>query len=578
MSKNGDAARSYSEDGWQVFPCEINGKKPHSRLAPHGFKNASSATRQVEEWWREVPTANIGIATGAASGVFVIDVDTKHDGRASWLVLCDGRSVETASVQTPSGGAHFYFRMPSSGEVRCSVSMLGAGIDVRGDGGYIVAPCSTTDVGGYRWRDDTAVAEAPFWLLEMLVSTPRPSAGKSENPIPHGRRNDTLARLAGKLRYIGLSNDALTVALLVENLARCQPPLPDAEVRRIAESIGRYPASEVPSAPIRFRTAAELARQAPEATEFVLTGYAAIGCITDITGAPKRSGKTTFLAHAASAILNGHSFLGLPTRQSPVVWLTEEGAATFLEPLRATGILGREDFYFASWFETRETPWPDLMAQATAKCLEVGAGLLVVDTLPQFAGLRGDSENNAGDALKAVEPLRVAAEAGIAVVVNRHDRKAGGDIGDSARGSSAFGGACDIMVSIRRCEGGSKPTLRLIQGLSRFPQTLESQIVELTERGYVSRGGAARVAVDDAIAALLECLPSEHGLTVEEITEKLPNHGRTVIQTALSELGDAVGRAGRGRKGDPYRFFRVLDDSADANSPSGGRNHSGGGQ
>src|ERR1700751_5262060 len=93
---------------------------------------------------------------------------------------------------------------------------------------------------------------------------------------------------------------------------------------------------------------------------------------------------------------------------------------------------------------------------------------VVVDTLPQFACLKGDSENNAGDALAAMHPLLRAAADGIGVILTRHERKSGGEVGDSGRGSTALAGAVDIVLSLRRPEGNANKTHRLLQALSRF--------------------------------------------------------------------------------------------------------------
>ena len=108
---------------------------------------------------------------------------------------------------------------------------------------------------------------------------------------------------------------------------------------------------------------------------------------------------------------------------------------------------------------------------------------LVVDTLPQFAGLKGDSENNSGDALSAVEPLLQAAADGIGIIIVRHERKAGGRSGDSGRGSSAFAGAVDIVLSLRKPEGNSRKTQRVLQALSRFSETPTELLIDLHRDG-----------------------------------------------------------------------------------------------
>ena len=127
--------------------------------------------------------------------------------------------------------------------------------------------------------------------------------------------------------------------------------------------------------------------------------------------------------------------------------------------------------------------------------LVANAGLLVVDTLSTWARLGGDDENSSGKAAEAMAPLQLAAATGIAVLVLRHDRKSGGDVGDSARGSSAFGGAVDIILALRRGEGNSRPTIRALHGLSRFDETPATLMIELTDSGYVALGSQTAVAV-----------------------------------------------------------------------------------
>jgi hypothetical protein len=195
-----------------------------------------------------------------------------------------------------------------------------------------------------------------------------------------------------------------------------------------------------------FRTARLIRDATPAKPDWVAEGWAAVGAITEVDGKVKLAGKTTWTTHLCRAALDGRPFMGKPTTKTPVVYLTEQSPATFREALRRAGLLDREDFAVLCRHDTIGVPWPEVVAAARAKCRELGARLLVVDTLPQFAGVRGDAENNAGAALEAVAPLQVAAGDGLAVIVLRHERKSGGEVGDSGRGSSAYSGACDIVL------------------------------------------------------------------------------------------------------------------------------------
>jgi putative DNA primase/helicase len=209
---------------------------------------ATADPNVITRWWRRQPEANIGIATGA--GLLVLDVDATHDGFESLALLEDtyGALPDTPAVLTGSGGRHIYFRLPEGVTVRNSAGKLGPGLDVRGDGGYVVAPPSTHPNGQrYEWLegqspDDLPLASAPDWLLRLITQpTTRPMVGgNGGGRIPEGQRNTYLTSFAGRLRRSGLSEDAIARALLAENAAVCDPPLAEAEVRRIAASICRY--------------------------------------------------------------------------------------------------------------------------------------------------------------------------------------------------------------------------------------------------------------------------------------------------------------------------------------------------
>ena len=157
----------------------------------------------------------------------------------------------TLEAQTgrAGGGRHLYFE---SGEVRCTTGRLGRGIDIRGNGGYVIVPPSVHGQTGapYRWTNDLDPAELPEWVIRELGKSKRSQArpfSASSSAIHEGQRNGTLASLAGSMQQRGMSLEAIMAALLADNVARCLPPLPDQEVEKIAKSIHRYPPS--PSAP-----------------------------------------------------------------------------------------------------------------------------------------------------------------------------------------------------------------------------------------------------------------------------------------------------------------------------------------
>ncbi len=253
---------------------------------------------------------------------------------------------------------------------------------------------------------------------------------------------------------------------------------------------------------LKFRSGAEIAMETNEPIQWIVPGFVVKGGITEL-GAKVKAGKTTLILKLVRAVADGAQFLGKPTRKTPTVYLTEQPIVSFRQAMERAGLLGRDDFYVLQHSETRAMPWGEVASEAIDECKRIGAILLVVDTLPHFAGLKGDSENNSGDALQAMQPLLRAAAAGIGTLLSRHERKSGGDVGDSSRGSSAFAGAADILLSLRRPEGHARKTQRVIHAISRFPETPGELLIELTDDSYISLGEPGEAALEEAKSAIL---------------------------------------------------------------------------
>lgn len=229
--------------------CDKVGKHP---LTHHGLKDATIDLHTICGWWERWPDANLGLVTGSASGLVVLDVDGDV-GRASLTVLTQqfGPLPDTTQSKTRRG-IHFFFGYPRGGEIKGSVRKLGPGLDVRANGNYVVVPPSRYTGGRYEWTARDSLADIPAWLLERVrVAAPAvqgSGATEASNRIPEGHRNQTLTSLAGIMRRRGMTQDAIEAALLAENRKRCDPPLSDAEVRAIARSVGRYAPGQVGSA------------------------------------------------------------------------------------------------------------------------------------------------------------------------------------------------------------------------------------------------------------------------------------------------------------------------------------------
>jgi putative DNA primase/helicase len=271
------AARYYAARGLFVFPlhetddegrcscgkadCSSPGK--HPRITDN-LARASRSDEQIRAWWARWPRANIALSCGA-SGRVVVDVDVKdaRGGGETWHELktqLDGHKhdaglEETAMVETPSGGFHAHY-LAGVHRVGSKNDLLGAGIDVKAEGGYVLLPPSRIGGVQYAWVEEHGIevtAALPAALAERLAfSAPRPRLRAvegddgAEEPITQGSRDDTLFRAACALRRRGHSRSEIQV-LLEEMNKRCQPPLLGEELRHIAGSAMRYEPEAAPT-------------------------------------------------------------------------------------------------------------------------------------------------------------------------------------------------------------------------------------------------------------------------------------------------------------------------------------------
>lgn len=267
-----EAVRYARQFGWSVFPC-ID-KVP---LTKNGFKDASKDPEIVEKMFEGRANANIGIATGSVSGIWVLDIDIK-DGKEGALSLKRlieqyGDLPQTIESRTWSGGRHIFFRYPQKG-IGCKVDIR-KHIDVRGDGGYIIAPPSVVSNAPYAWQNgpDSTIAEAPGWLLELSADAPT-AVDLSDNTakIPISKRNSSLTSYAGGFRRAGLDEQQIVILLEDINHKRCEAPLSRREIERIAKSVCKYSPDNGKSGPSRQFNCNAIAKSILEERTLIFCG------------------------------------------------------------------------------------------------------------------------------------------------------------------------------------------------------------------------------------------------------------------------------------------------------------------
>ncbi|MFZ5538605.1 MAG: bifunctional DNA primase/polymerase [Pseudomonadota bacterium] len=243
------AALAYAARGWSPIPIEPRGKRP---LVPWlEFQQRIADAAEIAAWFARWPDANVGIVTGRVSGIVVVDVDAQHGGLDSLRELqrAHGALPLTVEAITGGGGRHLYFALadlPLHNRVG-----IRPGIDLRGEGGCVVAPPSVHPSGRrYAWVDARAPdALAPAPLPAWFVALAR-RASPTGHPLAHwrrlvregvaeGERNNTIASLTGHLLWHGVDPEVALELLLAWNRMRCRPPLPDDEVASVVASIAR---------------------------------------------------------------------------------------------------------------------------------------------------------------------------------------------------------------------------------------------------------------------------------------------------------------------------------------------------
>ena len=250
-----ELAQPFLDRGIPVFPVQRNEKRPFLETA--GFHDATTNKKQIHTWdkGKKFRGANIGIPTGERAGFVVIDLDVTDevDGVKAFRDLCSDLDIdlpETYQVSTPSGGQHLYFCTRSAKSIRNSAKKLGPGIDVRGEGGYVVGEGSKIKGKRYKCIDGALedIAALPKNLRLAIQDaksskTRRTGSSKKGPKIVEGERNEKLFQKACGLFREGYDLDLTLNLIRTFNQSICNPPLDAKEMLGIVQSAARY---EVP--------------------------------------------------------------------------------------------------------------------------------------------------------------------------------------------------------------------------------------------------------------------------------------------------------------------------------------------
>ena len=307
-----------------------------------------------------------------------------------------------------------------------------------------------------------------------------------------------------------------------------------------------------------FITAAEQAAREAEPIHYVAAPYFAKGCITNVIARVKM-GKTTFMVALVAAKVHGGSFLGEVLEQGPVVYLTEERPATFRKALQRAGIDNDPNTYICYRSAVTDKEWAEIVTLARAQCKAVGAELLVVDTVPRWARVADDDENDGGAARAAMEPLERAAAEGLAVACGFHARKSGGNAADALAGSREWSGSADVILQITKPSGGGhEPTVREIESEGRLDLPNDRVLIERLKDGTFIKQGTKGESearhlwkwIYDRVGDNADCTLAD---LVTMAKEESGGFSRSAIAGALLRM-DGIRRSGTGRKNHPFTY------------------------
>jgi archaellum biogenesis ATPase FlaH len=462
-------ARYYVKKGFSVIPLENGGKKP-AVSSWKEYQGRRPTDEELSQWFENGSKNNIGIITGAISGIVVVDLDSDEAVEFSKV----NSFPETPKVKTGKG-YHLYYANPKDVEVRNFQQRDGLpDIDLRGDGGYVVAPPSLHESGQeYGWIEGRALDDLPLAKFPELLLVEKPqdktSLKELDKGVEEGKRNISLARLAGSWVNYGLNVDECLENARIWN-QKNKSPLEIKEVEGIVRSIFNKHRKDVFNS-YSIYSAEQLNswnhggsknhdKNGSDYTNFdpssvLLKGSDLINLDIKVEWLidkliPKESitilhgkggiGKTWLSLVVAEAVSKGNRFMDLESMKVPVVFVDFENSLPVL--VERVKKINASDVFF--WHNTSEVKPPKLDSRNWELYRQMPVGLLIFDTLR--ASQDGD-ENNSQDMQFIMSKLKELRDMGFTILLLHHTPK-GND--RTYKGSTAIFDLSDHVLSLHR--------------------------------------------------------------------------------------------------------------------------------
>jgi hypothetical protein len=235
--------------------------------------------------------------------------------------------------------------------------------------------------------------------------------------------------------------------------------------------------------------------------------------------------------------------------------------------LKTADLLGRSDLHLLLWHRALAHDWAEAVRAAHCRCRRVGARMLIVDTFSVWTRIK--DENSSSEVLQAMLPLEHVIADGIAVWIESHERKAGGEIADASRGSGALTGKVSIIAKLGKPEGNHAATYRKLDVTGRFENI--SAVIELKGADYVHLGTQNAIVQDRDTRRLTAVMPRGNqpplGLTDLRERTKTPENPKPVSRTTAQRIITGLLEHGMvvptGTKAGGFRYR--LNDSRELN-------------
>jgi len=564
------AALEYRNRGLSIIPIKPGDKRPLIAWEEYQERRADEA--EIRGWFDTWGEINLGLVTGEVSGFIVIDIDSV-EAKEGLKKHAGDYDLETVPRSRTGKGWQLFFKHPGK-PIQNRTGVI-PGLDVRGDGGYVVAPPSVHPSGKvYRWEVPIN-CELPKLPVELfkLITTPASSGENGYRErfdtaqalagVPEGQRDETLFKLACKLRNADVPQE-MAEKLVLEAAQNCQPSFSESiALEKVCRVYKQYQPGATPSDPILFphpreetvrkeiklQTWEEFLSTTPEEREYTINGILPDSGLAVLLGRGKQ-GKSTLATHACRAVATGQSFLEQQTKEKPVVYVNYEMGEDYLQILLRAGDCPREAYII-------NRPEPILTLKTIEYIMgqvENAPGMMVIDSFRGAFKLQGDAENLSGGAGVLLRQLQdLAINKAWLIILIHHSNRGSREGTDSVSGTGDWIAAPDVLWSWSRPDPNKSGTLT-IEG--RIPP-VEPMAVKSTpeECRYVGTVKEDKDQTDRE--EILETLTDE-GQTADVIagaTGKPPGTVRKRLDTLYKE--GRVDREGAGKKNDAFRWVKI---------------------